>query len=181
MFILLIVSCSRWDVVAIVYYCICSPCHLNIGRQYDGIHCNNKAQHGARYNSTKRTTTPLPGKSQCTHLSTINVHNARPIDSAHFAQLKSHNSSYTSPSLVHVCNNRPADSTCIVSYIGKEYARTVPNVDIVGSGKCHPRHLATGGVAHFNYILATNSNPVTTCASDGQVNSGLINLWKSIN
>ena len=27
------------------------------------------------------------------------------------------------------------------------YARTVPNVDIVGSIKCHTRHLATGGVA----------------------------------
>jgi hypothetical protein len=33
------------------------------------------------------------------------------------------------------------------------------------------RHLATGGVeARFNYVLVTNSNPVLTCASDGQVN-----------
>jgi hypothetical protein len=32
------------------------------------------------------------------------------------------------------------------------------------------RHLATGGVARFNYVLVTNSNPVKTCASDGQVN-----------
>jgi hypothetical protein len=41
--------------------------------------------------------------------------------------------------------------------------------------KCHPKHLATtgrgtGGVARFNYVLRTNSKPVTTCASDGQVN-----------
>lgn len=26
------------------------------------------------------------------------------------------------------------------------------------------------GVACFNYVLVTNSNPVTTCTSDGQVN-----------
>jgi hypothetical protein len=27
-----------------------------------------------------------------------------------------------------------------------------------------------GGVARFNYVLVTNSNPVMTCASDGRVN-----------
>jgi hypothetical protein len=43
----------------------------------------------------------------------------------------------TSPSLIHACNNRPADS------IGRQYARTVTKVDIVGSSKCHTRHLAT--------------------------------------
>ena len=82
----------------------------------------------------------------------------------------SHDSTYTSPPIAHVCSNRPADSTRIVSYIRRQYARTVPNVDIVGSSKCHTRHLATGGVARFNYVLVTNSNPVTTCASDGRVN-----------
>ena len=87
-----------------------------------------------------------------------------------WGNLEPHNSTYTSPSLVHVCNNRPADSTCIASYVGRQHARTVLNVDIVGSSKCHTRHLATGGVAHLNYILATNSNPVMTCASAGQVN-----------
>ena len=34
---------------------------------------------------TKCTTLPLPSESQRTHLSTVNAHNARPIDSAHFA------------------------------------------------------------------------------------------------
>ncbi len=83
----------------------------------------------------------------------------------------SHDSTYTSsPSLAHVCSNRPADSTRIVSYIRRQYVRSVPNVDIVGSSKCHTRHLATGGVARFNYVLVTNSNPVTTCALDGRVN-----------
>jgi hypothetical protein len=81
-----------------------------------------------------------------------------------------HNSTYTSLSHVHLRNDRPADSTHIVSYIGRQYARTVPNVDKEGSSKCHFRHLATGGVAHFNYILVTNSSPVMTCASVGQVN-----------
>jgi hypothetical protein len=82
----------------------------------------------------------------------------------------SHDSTYTSTSIAHVCSDRPADSTRIVSYIRRQNARTVPNVDIVGSSKCHTRHLATGGVARFNYVLVTNSNPVTTCASDGRVN-----------
>ena len=113
---------------------------------------------------------PLPGKSQSIHLSTVNVHNNRPIDSAHFAQPLSHNSTYTSPSLAHICSNRPADSTRIMSYIRRQCVRTVLNVDLVGSSKCHTRHLATGGVARFNYVLVTNSNPVTTCALDGRVN-----------
>ncbi len=82
----------------------------------------------------------------------------------------SRKSTYTSPSLAHICSNRPADSTRITSYIRRQYVRTVPNVDIVGSSKCHTRHLATGGVACFNYVLATNWNPFTTCASDGRVN-----------
>ena len=147
-----------------------SPYCTNISSQYDGTHYNDNSQHGARYNSTERTPLPLPGKSQRTYLSTVNVHNDRLIDSAHFAQPMSHDSTYTSPSIAHVCSNRPADITRIVSYIRRQYARTVPNVDIVGSSKCHTRHLATGGVARFNYVLVTNSNPVTTCASDGRAN-----------
>ncbi len=147
-----------------------SPYCTNIRSECNGTHFDVNAQHGAWYNSTERTTLPLPGKSQHTHLSTIKVHNNRPIDSAHFAQPMSHNSTYTSPSLAHACSNRPADSTRIVSSIHRQYVRTVPNVDIVGSSKCHTRHLATGGVARFNYVLVTNSNPVTTCASDGRVN-----------
>ncbi len=148
-----------------------SPYCTNISSQYNGTCCNNNSQHGARYNSTKRTTLPLPSKNLHTHLSTIDEHNNRPIDSAHFAQPLTHNCTHTSPSLIHLCYDRPADSTHIVSYISKQYARTVPNIDIVGSSKCHTRHLAsTGGVDHFNYVLVTNSNPVLTCASDRQVN-----------
>jgi hypothetical protein len=147
-----------------------SPYCINISSQYDGSHYDDNAQHGARYNSTERTTLPLPGESQRTHLSTVNVHNDRPIDSAHFAQPMSHDGTYTSPSLAHVCSDRPDDITRIVSYIHRKCARTVPNVDIVGSSKCRTRHLATGGVARFNYVLVSNSNPVTTCASDGRVN-----------
>jgi hypothetical protein len=128
-----------------------SPYCTNISSQYDSsTHYDNNAQHGSRYNSTKRTTLPLPGESsQRTHLSTINVHYARPIDSAHFAQPMSYNSTHRSLSLVHFCNDSPASSTCVQSYIGRQYLRSVPNVDIVGSSKCHTRHLATGGVARF--------------------------------
>jgi hypothetical protein len=64
-----------------------SPYCTNISSQYNGTHYNNNAPHGTWYNSAKCTTLPLPGKSQHTHLSTVNVlHNNRPIDSAHFAQ-----------------------------------------------------------------------------------------------
>ena len=122
-----------------------SPYCANISSQYDGTCYNNNSQHGARYNSTKRTTLPLPSKNLHTHLSTIDEHNNRPIDSAHFAQPMSHESTYRSPTLVHLCNDSPASSTCNVSYIGRQYARTVPSVDMVGSSKCHTRgHLATG-------------------------------------
>jgi hypothetical protein len=70
-----------------------SPYCTNISSQYDGTHYyDDKAQHGARYNSTKRTTLPLPGESQRTHISTVNVDNDRPIDSAHFALPMSHDS-----------------------------------------------------------------------------------------
>jgi hypothetical protein len=148
-----------------------SPCCTYFRTQYNSTHYNDNSQHGDRYNSIERSTLPLPGKSWRTNLSTINVHNNRPKDSAHFAQPMSDNSAYTSPSLAHVCSNRPADSTCmIVSFIHRQYIRIVPNVDIVGSSKCHTRHLASGGVARFNYVLVTNSNPVTIFASDGQVN-----------
>jgi hypothetical protein len=130
-----------------------TPCHVNIRRQYDGTNYNDNAQQaGARYNSTERTTLPLPCESQRTHLSNVNVHNDRPIaDSAHFAQPKSHDIHKLpgSLSLNHVCSDRPADITRIVSYIRKQYVRTVPNVDIVGSSKCHTRHLNTGGVAQL--------------------------------
>ncbi len=50
-----------------------SPYCTNVSSQYNGTHYDNNAQHGARYNSSKCTTLPLPGKSQRTYLSTINV------------------------------------------------------------------------------------------------------------
>jgi hypothetical protein len=55
-------------------------------------------------------------------------------------------STYRSLSLFHLRNKSPASSSRIVSYNGRQYSRTVPNVDIVGSSKCHIRHLATGDV-----------------------------------
>jgi hypothetical protein len=114
-----------------------SPCCTYFSCQYNGTHYDKNAQHGAWYNNTKRTTLPLPGKSHRIHLSTVNVHNDRPIDSsAHFAQPMSHDSTYTSLSLAHVCSDRPADSTRMVSFIRRQCVRTVPNVDIVGSSKC---------------------------------------------
>jgi hypothetical protein len=90
-----------------------SPCCTYFSSQYDGTHYNDIAQHGAWYNITKQITLPLTGKSQCIHLSTVNVRNDRPIDSAHFAQPMSHDSAYTSLSLAHICSNRLAESTRI--------------------------------------------------------------------
>jgi hypothetical protein len=81
-----------------------SPYCTNISSQHDGTHYNDNSQHGARYISTEHTPLPLPGKSQRTHLSTVNVHNDRLIGSAHFAQLMSHDSTYTSLSIAHVCS-----------------------------------------------------------------------------
>jgi hypothetical protein len=150
-----------------------SPYCTNISSPYNGTNTTTTTMHNTALSATlpKAQHFPLPCKSQCTHLSTVNVHSARPIDSAHFAQPMSHNSTHTCPSLVHLRNNRPADSTCMVSYISRQYARTVPNVDMGGSSECCTRHLATEGVACFNYVLVTNSNPVmTSCEPEGQVN-----------
>ena len=151
-----------------------SPYCTNISSQYDSTHYDNNAQHSAWFNSTKCTTLPLLGKSQSqrTHLSIINVHNDRPIKSSHFAQPMSHNGrlSFTYVTMVRLA----VLVSYGVSYIDRQYARTVPNgVDIVGSSKCHTstRHLAHGGVARFNYVVATNMNPVKTCASDERVNT----------
>jgi hypothetical protein len=52
-----------------------SPYCTNISSRYNGPHYDDNAQHGNRYTRTECTTHPLPGKSQCTHLSTVNVHN----------------------------------------------------------------------------------------------------------
>jgi hypothetical protein len=99
-----------------------SPYCTNISSQYDGTHYNDNSQHGARHNSTERTPLPLPGKSQRTHLSTVNVQKDRLMDSAHFAQPMSHDSTYTSLSIAHVCSNRPADSTHILYHTSVDSA-----------------------------------------------------------
>ncbi len=49
-----------------------TPCCTYFSSQYDGTHYNDNAQHGARY-SSEHTTLPLPGESQRTYLSTVNV------------------------------------------------------------------------------------------------------------
>ena len=43
----------------------------------------------------------------------------------------SYNSTYRSPSLLHLCNESPASSTHIISFIGRQYVRSVQNVDIL--------------------------------------------------
>ena len=48
-----------------------SPNCTNTSTQYNGTHYDNNAQHGARYNSIKHTTLPLPGKSQHTLVSFV--------------------------------------------------------------------------------------------------------------
>ncbi len=71
--------------------------------------------HNTALGATVLNTLPLPSKSQRTHLTFVNVHNTRPIDSSHFAQPMSHNNTYRSPTLVHLHHNSPANSTHIVS------------------------------------------------------------------
>jgi hypothetical protein len=159
---------------------VCQIVHPTIlykySSQFNGTHYDNNAQHGARYKSTKLTTLPLPGNSQHTHLSTINVHNARTIDSAHFAQPMSHNRTCRSAALVRLCNNSPVSSTCMVSYINRQYARTVPNVDIIGSSICHTRHLATRRSGNTRLVV-----------TEGQIRAGRrqkpcpFNVWLVLN
>ena len=67
--------------------------------------------------------------------------------------------SHTSPSLVHLCNDRPTDSIHVVPY-----------VDTLGSSQCHTRHLSTGGVPRNGHVLVLNLNPMPTYASTGSVN-----------
>ena len=82
--------------------------------------------------STACTSLPLHNDSPHTCQSTVNVHNNRQLDSAHFI-VSMQNDSQTSPSLVHLCNDRPTDSIHVVPY-----------VDTLGSSQCHTRHLSTG-------------------------------------
>ena len=85
-----------------------SPYCTNISSPYNGTNTTTTTMHNTALSATlpKAQHFPLPCKSQCTHLSTVNVHSARPIDSAHFAQPMSHDSTDTSPSLAHVCMQR---------------------------------------------------------------------------
>jgi hypothetical protein len=54
-----------------------TPCHVNICRQYHSTHYNSSLNTALGITVPKCTAFPLPGKSQRTHLSTVNVHNAR--------------------------------------------------------------------------------------------------------
>ena len=95
--------------------------------QYHGTHYSNSTQYSNQYNSTACTSLPLHGDSLRTFQSTINVHNDRELDSAHFIVSMPYDS-HTSQSLVHLCNDRPTDSIHIVPY-----------VDTLGSNQCHTR------------------------------------------
>ena len=127
--------------------------------QYDGTHYHDSTQYGNQYNSTACTSLPLHDDSPRTCQSTVNVHNDRQVDSAHFVVSMPYDS-HTSPSLVHLCNDRPTDSIHVVPY-----------VDTLGSSQCHTRHLSTGGVPRNGHVLVLNLNPMPTYASTGSVNS----------
>ena len=130
--------------------------------QYDGTHYHDSTQYGNQYNSTACTSLPLHDDSPRTCQSTVNVHNDRQVDSAHFVVSMPYDS-HTSPSLVHLCNDRPTDSIHVVPY-----------VDTLGSSQCHTRHLSTGGVPRNGHVLVLNLNPMPTYASTGSVNSNPI-------
>ena len=132
--------------------------------QYDGTHYIDSTQYGNQYNSTACTSLPLHDDSPRTCQSTVNVHNDRQVDSAHFV-VSMPNDSHTSLSLVHLCNDRPTDSIHVVPY-----------VDTLGSSQCHTRHLSTGGVSRNGHVLALNLNPMPTYASTGSVNSNPISM-----
>ncbi len=74
-------------------------------------------------------------------LPAIAVHNAWLTDSAYFAQPMSDNSTFNSLSLVHLCIDTPADSTCIAPY--RQYARTVLHAHIPGSSQCSSKKFRT--------------------------------------
>ena len=128
--------------------------------QYDGTHYNDSTQYGNQYNSTAWTSLPLHGNSPRTCQSTVNVHIDRQLDRAHFVVPMPYDS-HNSPSLVHLCNDRPTDSIHAIPYVD-----TLP----VGSSQCHTRHLPTGGVPCNGNVLVLNLNPMPTYVSTGSVN-----------
>ena len=144
-----------------------TPCCTNISRQYDGTHYyDNTTQHGDEYNSTPRTSLPLPVDSTRTSEFNVTVHNDKQIDSAHYA---THDIS-TSQSLAHTCSDRTTDSTYIVICSGRQHCVAVPFIDELSSSQCRTRHLPTGGVPRNGYVLVLNPNSMPTCASLGSVN-----------
>ena len=145
-----------------------TPYCTNISRQYDGTHYNDNTtrRHGDEYNSTPRTSLPLPVDSTRTSEFNFTVHNDKLIDSAHYT---THDIS-TSQSLAHLCSDRTTDSICIVICSGRQDCVAVPFTDILSSSQCRTRHLHTGGVPRNGYVLVLNPNPMPTCASLGSVN-----------
>ena len=125
--------------------------------QYNGTYYNDSTQYGNQYNSTACTSLPLHGNSPHTCQCMVNVHNNRHLDSAHFVVCMPYDS-HTSPSLIHLCNDRPTDSIHVVPY-----------VDTLDSSQCHTRHLPTGGVPRNGHVLVLNLNPMPTYASTGSV------------
>ena len=145
-----------------------TPCCTNISRQYDGTqHYNdNTAQHGKGYNSTPRTSLPLPVDSTCTSEFNVTVHNDKLLDSTHYTT----RDISTSQSLAHSCSDRTTDSTCIVICSGRQHCVAVPLIDVSSSSQCRTRHIPTGGVPRNGYVLVLNPNLMPTCASTGSVN-----------
>jgi hypothetical protein len=73
----------------------------------------------------------------------------------------SHKSTYSSQSLVHLCNDSPASSTRIVSYNGRQYAPiTVLDVDIVGSSKCHNNGNETNPIKDSTFSMVVSMDTV---------------------
>jgi hypothetical protein len=144
-----------------------TPCCTNISRQYDGTHYyDNTTQHGDKYNSTPRTSLPLPVDSACTSEFNVTVHNDKLLDGTHYTT----RDISTSLSLAHLCSDRTTDSTHIVICSGRQHCVAVPFPDELSSSQCHTRHLPTGGVPRNGYVLVLNPNSMPTCASQGSVN-----------
>ena len=144
-----------------------TPCCTNISRQYDGTHYyDNTTQHGDEYNSTPRTSLPLPVDSTCTSEFNVTVHNDKLLDGTHYTT----RDISTSQSLAHSCSDRTTDRTHIVICSGRQHCVAVPFIDELSSSQCRTRHLPTGGVPRNGYVLVLNPNSMPTCASQGSVN-----------
>ena len=113
-----------------------TPCCTNISRQYDGTHYyDNTTQHGNEYNSTPRTSLPLPVDSTCTSEFNVTVHNDKLLDGTHYTT----RDISTSQSLAHSCSDRATDSTHIVICSGRQHCVAVPLIDELSSTPSVPK------------------------------------------